>query len=328
MIVTRRPSIRSRLTASFVAFGIGFVLANVGLLVVPRPDTWVWVAVAVVLMGTGVLGVVYSDARSSVSIWAVTGVELFAAATLLPLLWTFSQATAPDGEQRTTLLPTTFDGGGVGDLLIAGPVRSALVTSLLIGVGATLLAMLVAVPAAYALVRLEPRGRRWWYLVFVVALVLPTFVLAAPWVATLLDLGVGSSRIAMIVPSLALAVPFAVWLSVRVLQRAPWSLADAVRADGASLGQRVRHFALPTLGGDLLLVAVLVFFWTAGDFALGAGLAPTDAVRPLPATLLALGDERLVAATGLVWALPLVIVVAVFARRIIPWFGPSSSGRS
>ena len=315
-------SIRSRLTGSVVAFLTGFAIANVGLITVPRPDAWLWLAAAIIMMITGVVGVLWADTNRDLSVWALLGVELFAFFTLVPLLWVFSTATGTPGIGRTTLWPSDPDWSAFGDVWASGPVRSAIGTSLLVAGLATLLAMALAIPAAYVLVRRS--GGRWWYVAFVVVLVMPTYALAAPAAAQLQALGIPTSRLAMAVPTLVLALPIAVWLTVRVFLRAPWSLLDAVRVDGADWKQQTRHFVMPHLGLNLALVAVLVFFWTAGDFALGAGLAPTEGQQGLPATLLALDDSRLAAAAGLWWLLPLILLSAVFSRRLVPLVGRRS----
>jgi len=313
--------IRSRLAASVTSFLVGFAVANVGLIVVPRPDTWLWLAAAIVMMLTGVVGVLFADTRRDLSIWALLGVELFVFFTVAPLLWVLSSATGTPGVQRNTLWPSDADWSAFADVWAAGPVRSSIVTSLLVAGVATVIAMLLAIPAAYVLVR--RLNGRWWYLAFVAVLVMPVFVLAAPATAQLQAFGWSTSRPAMVIPTLALALPIAVWLTVRIFRRAPWTLHDAIRTDGASVLQQARHFALPHLSLDIALVTLLVFFWTAGDYALGAGMAPTDAQQPLPATLLALDDSRLVAAAGLWWLLPLIVLGAIFSRRLVSLVGRS-----
>ncbi len=47
------PSVRSRLWASGIAFVLGFAVANYGIIRVSRPDQWIWLGLAVVLMLTG-----------------------------------------------------------------------------------------------------------------------------------------------------------------------------------------------------------------------------------------------------------------------------------
>lgn len=319
------PSIRSRLSAAVISFLIGFAVANYGVIAVPRPDLWFWLAVAFLLMGTGVVGVLVADSSRDVSLWAVLGVELFAVFTVVPLLWMVSVATTPDGRVRTSLVPTEFSGAAFGEAR-SGVILQSAGTSLLVAGLATVVALLLAVPAAAGLVHHRPPGRRIVYGFFVAVLVAPTVILAAPASAQLLDWDLSQSRIAMVVPTLVLSVPIAVWLTVRVFRAAPWSLHAAMRADGADRRQVLRWFAWPYLALDLLLVTVVVFYWTAGDLALGAGMAATGDTRPLPATVLLLSGRgeltsQVVAAAGLWWMLPALVLIIVFGRRIAALLG-------
>ena len=54
-----RPTVRSRLWAAGTAFVAGFVIANVGILLITGADRWLWLATAVVLMITGAVGAPY-----------------------------------------------------------------------------------------------------------------------------------------------------------------------------------------------------------------------------------------------------------------------------
>lgn len=326
LIAAGVPSIRSRLGGAVVAFLLGFGAANYGAFSVPRPDLWIWVAVAVVLMATGVFGVLTADSRRDLSIWAIVGTELFVVFSIIPLLWLFSLATTPAGTTRTTLWPEAISWSAFGDAAGSDRLLHAAGTSVLVAGVATALALVVALPAAFALVHRPLPGRRIVYGAFAAALVLPTLVLAAPASAQLLAWDLTQSRLAMAVPTLAVSLPLAVWLSVRLVSNAPWSLLTAMRADGADPRQLLRHFAVPYLGLDVLVVAVVVFYWTAGDVALGLGMAPTEDTRTLPASLLVLAGDgeassSLVAAAGLWWLLPAIVLLIVFSRRIVALLG-------
>lgn len=319
------PSIRSRLTASIVAFLLGFAVANYGVIVVPSPDLWLWLAVSFVLMVTGVVGVLLADSTRDVSLWAVIGTELFVVFTVIPLLWVVSVATTPEGQVRGTVWPSQVSFAAF-DEARSGVVLAAAGTSLLVGGLATVVAMVVAIPAAVGFVRHRPPGRRIAYGVVVAVLVAPTVVFAAPAAAQLLAFDLTQSRLAMVVPTLVISTPLAIWLAVRVLRAAPWSLHAAMRADGADRRQVLRRFVVPYLAPDLLLVTVVVFYWTAGDLALGAGMAATQDTRPLPATLLVLSgrgelSSQVVAAAGIWWLVPAALVLIVFSRRTAALLG-------
>ncbi len=159
------PSVRSRLWASGIAFVIGFAVANYGIIRVSRPDLWIWIGLAVVLMGTSAAGILFADTRSGLSIWSIIGIELFAVFTLVPLLWTFTVATAPSGTKPRTVWPQDVSWDAFDGALHSQILQDAAVTSVFVAGVATLVAMLLAIPAAYALVRLPVRGRRQVYAV-------------------------------------------------------------------------------------------------------------------------------------------------------------------
>lgn len=322
------PSIRSRLAASILAFVLGFGVANYGIFMIEAPDRWLWAAVAVVLMATGGAGVLFADTRRAVSFWAILGVEMLTVFTLVPLLWTFTVATTPDAQVPQTLWPQDVTWAAFDGAIGSGAVRDAAATSLLVAALSTIIAMVLAVPAACALVRLPMHGRRIAYGVVVAALLLPVVALAGPFAAQLMSFGVYGSRLALVLPMLVVALPLAIWLCVTVVKDVSWELLDAVRADGATRWQVFRRFALPLMGPGVVAVAFVVFVAACNDFVLGAGLAPGRPSLPLPAPLLvaagqADGSSATVAAAGLLWLLlPLALLLAL-PRRINHLLGRS-----
>ena len=316
-----RATVRSRLWASAAAFVLGFAVANVGILTVTGPDRWIWLAVSVVLMLTGAVGVLVADTRRPLSLWAVLGVEVLVVLTLLPLLWMLTLATTPEEATATSLWPAEVSWDAFGDVLGSGLLRRATSTSFLVALVSTAVAMLLAVPASYALAQRRVRGRRAVYLLVVASLLLPVVALAGPIADQLVQLGAYDTRAGLLVPSLLVSLPLALWLCTTVMLGAPWSLRDSVRADGAGRRQELRAFGLPVLGPWLVLVTLLVLVASLQDVVLGAALSASAQARPLPATLLvASGDldhpAATVAATGLLWLIPVLLLVAVVPGRI------------
>lgn len=321
------PSVLSRLWASGLSFALGFGVGTYGIITVARPDLWLWIVVAGLLMATGAAGVLFADTPRPLSFWAVLGVEVFMIFTLVPLLWTFTIATTPDGVTPQTLWPQDISWQAFGDAFGSATLRRAAGTSFLVSGLATLIAMPLAISAAYAFVRLPVRGKRIAYGLVVASLLMPVVALAGPWTDQFIAIDAYGSRLALVVPALVIALPLAIWLSVTVFRDVPWSLLDAVRADGATRRQRIRHFAVPNLLPGLAVVAGLVFVAGCNDFALGAALAP-DGSLPLPATLMLATQQvdrtsAAVSAAGLLWMVPAVVLVLLFPRRINQLLGRS-----
>jgi ABC-type glycerol-3-phosphate transport system permease component len=322
------PSVRSRLMASGVAFALGFGLANYGVLRIARPDLWLWILVAALLMATGVVGVLLADTTRAISFWAILGLEVFAVFTLVPLLWTFTVATAPSGVTPQTLWPQDVSWSALDGALHSDILRRAAGTSVLVAALATLIAMPLAIPAAYAFVRLPVKGRRIAYGFVLVALLMPLVALAGPFAGQLIAFDLYGSRLALVVPALAVTLPLAIWLSVTVFRDVPWSLGDAVRADGATRAQQLRLFAAPHLLPGLGVATLLVFVAGCNDFVLGSAMAPDAQTLPLPATLLLASGQvddssAAIAAAGLLWILPAVVLLLLFPRRINQLLGRS-----
>lgn len=322
------PSVRSRLWASGTAFVLGFAIANYGIIRISRPDLWLWIAAAVVLMVTSAAGILFADTRRPMSIWSILGMEMFVAFTLVPLLWTFAVATAAPGVSPRTVWPqdvswSAFDGALHSDIL-----RHAAATSVLVAGAATLVAMPLAVGAAYALVRLPVQGRRLAYALVLAALLLPLVALAGPFADQIIAFDRFGSRLSLVPPALAVTLPLAIWLCVTVFRDVPWSLREAVRADGATRRQAFRRFTVPNIAPGVAVATLLVFVAGCNDFVLGAALSTDNDSRPFPATLmLATGElERpssAIAAAGLLWVLPAVLLLLVFPRRISHLLGRS-----
>jgi multiple sugar transport system permease protein len=321
-----RPSIRSRFFAVATAFLLGFGIANYGILRVPGRDRWLWFAVAIVLMLTSVVGVLVVDSRRRVSIWAVIGLEILFVFTFLPLLWMFTLATSAETATTQSLLPADIQWSVFRDVLVNDSIRQVAATSALVSLIATVVSMLLAVPAAYALVRRQVRGRRAVYSFFVAVLLTPLVALAGPFGDQLRAFGLFGSPYVLVIPTLLITLPLALWLNVTLMRDLPWTLRDSVRADGATRSQSFRAFGLPMMVPALLTITLITFIAACNDAVIGATLTAGDESRTLPATLLLVADQleqpsAVVAATGLLWLVPAALVILALPRRTIRLLG-------
>ena len=321
-----RPSIRSRFFASATAFLLGFGVANYGILRVPGRDRWLWFAVAIVLMLTGAVGVLMADSRRRVSMWAVVGLEMLVVFTFLPLLWMFTLATSAESAATQSIVPIDVQWSVFRDVLGNDAIRQAAATSALVSLIATVVSMLLAVPAAYALARRQVRGGRAVYFFVLAVLLAPLVAIAGPFGDQLRMFGVFGSRYLLVVPTLMLTLPLALWLSVTLMRELPWTLRDSVRADGATRMQSFRAFGLPTVVPALLVISFITFIAACNDAVIGATLTAGDESRTLPATLLLASEQfgqpsAVVAATGLLWLVPALLVLLALPRRTIRLLG-------
>lgn len=316
------PTVRSRLWASGVSFGFGFVGANYGLLMIRRPDQWIWLIGAGVFMVSGALGVLFADSVRRFSVWAILGFQLLVAFTLIPFAWTASIALHPLGVEPLTVWPRNATMENFSAVLDSSPLRQAALNSLIVAGASTLIAVVLAFFAAYAIVQANFRGRRAVYGLILGTLFAPLVTLVGPMADQALAFGLYDTKRTLIVVYLALTLPLALWLFISLFTRVPWSLRDAARADGAGRLQLLRRVYVPVVGPGLIVVTLIVFFVACNDLVLGLALGTTENSLTVPASLASLGGgfdnvSGATAAAGLLWFLPVLLFVLVFQRKIV-----------
>ncbi len=136
--------------------------------------------------------------------------------------------------------------------------------SLLISLANTVIVLILAVPAAYAIGRYRLGGDHLAFWIIsqrmlpAVAIVLPMFLIAR-------GLGLINTYHGLLLAYSLFLTPFAIWILIGFFQEFPYEIQDAAQIDGCSeLGSLVR-IVLPLLAGGIFVVALLVFVFTWND---------------------------------------------------------------
>jgi multiple sugar transport system permease protein len=322
------PTVRSRLTAALVAFVLGFGIANLAIFTLPGPDRVLGVVVAGVLILTSAWAVLVADSPRRISVWAVLGAEVLGVLVLVPVLWLVSLATSTGGTP-TTLWPEAWTTDAFTGLSGDEELRGAAGRSAAAAVLATAVAALPALGLATLLARTRWRPRRLVRTATIAAALLPGVALAVGGGDLVLRLGgpfADSVVLRLALVQTAIALPLATWVLTSVLAGAPWSLAEAARADGARTRTVLLRVLLPAVGPALLAGLVLTALVTSQDLALATSVTGPQAPT-LPMLLLdraadpAAGSQ--VAAAGLVAAVPAVVLLLVAPRTVTRLLGGS-----
>jgi multiple sugar transport system permease protein len=201
---------------------------------------------------------------------------------------------------------------------------AALWNSIGIALIATALAVLLAVFAAYAIVRLEFAGKR---LVLGLALAIamfPPVAIIGPLFNLWRMLGLFDTWPGLIIPYMTFTLPLAIWTLAAFFREIPWDLEKAARVDGATPFQALRHIILPLAAPGVFTAAILVFIFAWNDFLFAIALTSTNHARTVPAALAFFtGSSRFelptgaIAAASVVVTVPIVLMVLAFQRRIV-----------
>jgi multiple sugar transport system permease protein len=145
-----------------------------------------------------------------------------------------------------------------------------LANSALVSVAATLLTLLVSIPGAYAVSRLQFVGRRQVHFLFLAVYLFPSILLAIPLFVLFTRLGLRGSLGGLTIVYIAQTVPVSIYMLRNYLSTIPRSLEEAAAVDGYSRLQTLRKVILPLAAPAVMANALYVFMiaWNEFLFAL------------------------------------------------------------
>lgn len=152
-----------------------------------------------------------------------------------------------------------------------------LMNSAIVSLGSTALALLIGVPAAYALTMREFRARKrlsGWilstYMFPPIVAIIPIFVFVG-------KLGLMDTFGALIVPYAAFNLPIVVWILRSSILQLPYELQEAAMVDGAGTFSILRRIIWPLLIPAAATAAVLTIVLTWNEFLFALSLTRSDA---------------------------------------------------
>jgi raffinose/stachyose/melibiose transport system permease protein len=158
------------------------------------------------------------------------------------------------------------------------------VNSAIVTLGAVVPAVLVSFMAAYAIVR----AGDWWVLrsansLFLMGLAIPLQAAIIPVYLIVIRLHMYDTLLAIILPSIAFAIPLSVLVLSNFIRDVPRELFDSMRVDGASEWGTLRHLALPLTRPALVTVSIYngLTIWNGFLLPLILTQSPTQRVLPL-----------------------------------------------
>ena len=195
-----------------------------------------------------------------------------------------------------------------------------LASSLIVTVSTTLLTLLIAVPAAYALARLRYPGKRASGFYVLATQMLPPVGLIIPYYLALQKVGGLDTYAGMIAIYLTFSLPFAIWLLVSYFEDVPYEMEEAALLDRAGRVRALWHVILPQVRGGIAVTTIFVFLNAWNEFLFAVVLGG-NRVRPVTVAMFNFISveqtqwARL--AAGAMVAMAPVIVLGLLAQRHI-----------
>jgi multiple sugar transport system permease protein len=199
----------------------------------------------------------------------------------------------------------------------------ALLNSLFIGAVVTIVGLLVGTSAAYALARLDFKGKSIIAGGILAASMFPGVALITPLFQLFTNLGWIGQYQALILPSISFVLPLTVYTLTSFFREMPWDLEEAARIDGCTRVQAFRRIILPLAAPAVFTTAILAFISSWNEYLISSQLS-SDATQPVTVAIAGFQGSvphqepyTAIMAAGTIVTIPLVILVLIFQRRIV-----------
>lgn len=250
---------------------------------------------------------------------------LVVAWALAPVAWIVSLSLkAGDDVLSHRFLPGAWTLENYRTVLGTSLFTSALRNGLGVSLIATAISIVLATLAAYAIARLELKGKK---VVLGTALAVSTFPVVSI-VGPLFDLwrrvGLYDTWAGLVLPYLSFTLPLSIWVLTAFFREIPWEIEEAALVDGATRWQALRQVIVPVAAPGVFTAAILTFLYAWNDFVFAISLTSTDRARNVPAALAFFTGASefqhpaaAIAAAAVIVTVPVVVVVLLFQRRIV-----------
>ncbi len=246
------------------------------------------------------------------------------AGSLVPFAW-FAAASFKRPVEITSIPPTVWPSWTLQAYRSAVADRHLLTfmgNSAMVAAATTALAVTVGALAAYALARLPLRRRRLVLGAVLAASMFPQMALAGPVWRILRSLGLLNRLPGLVLPYVSLTLPLAVWLMASFFRDLPRELEEAALVDGCSRLGALRRVVAPVAAPAVFTASILVFIYAWNEFFFALLILSEPSRQTLPVGIALFPGQYTmpwgeIAAASVAAAVPLVILVLVFQRRIV-----------
>jgi multiple sugar transport system permease protein len=244
---------------------------------------------------------------------------------VFPLYWMAITALKPGAEiyaSEPTLYPHAPTFEGFVNLFERIPFGRYLLNSVIVAVGATVIATCCASLAAYGLTRLTFRGRDLLGGLFFSTYLVPISVLFIPIFLMMDAFALTNTYWGLIIAYQSFTIPFSVWLLRGYFQNIPTDLEDAARVDGCNRLQALIRVVLPIAAPGITASAIFAFTLTWNEFLLAVVLMTRQDRTTAPVGLQSFlfadsANWAELMAGAVIMGVPIVILYLVAERYIV-----------
>ena len=207
---------------------------------------------------------------------------------LFPLFWILM--TSLTTEQEIFRIPPTIIPEKLNLASYAAQVETgdfnmfqSFANSFIISIGATIISVVLAVPASYGIAKYRFRGRKVMLLGFLVTQMLPVAVLLTPMFILFRGMNLYNTAGSAILADATIGIPFSILILKNYFASIPKDLEEAAYIDGCNRFSAFIRVLIPIAKPGVMVCAIFSFLYAWGDLAYGMTFIIDQQKRPITA---------------------------------------------
>ena len=221
------------------------------------------------------------------------------------------------------IIPSHLSGVAYSNVFTQGSFLRPLVNSFIVALATTVVTVVVASMAGYALARLRIRGTGAILAFILLAGFFPVLAMIGPLFLVLRYLGMLNNIYPLIIVYLVYTLPISTWLLKNFFEQIPAELEDAALVDGATRLQVLRKVVVPVAVPAVFTAGILSFILAWNDFAFAVSFLTSTAHFTAPLAITTFGQSQfqtfynLIDAAVVIISIPIAVLVLFAQRRIV-----------
>jgi len=262
-----------------------------------------------------------SERASRILLWV--GILGTGAFYLVPYLWmilTSLKSTAEFYASPPVVLPANPNFFRYVQVFFAANFFPTLRNSVIVATITTLVTLAAVIPASYALVRFQMRGRTTLLLLFLALMLFPPISFLGYLFTLVRFFGAFDNIFGVILPYIALGIPLGIWVLTSFIKSVPVELEEAAVVDGAGRFEVLRKIVLPLTAPGIAAAALIIFITAWNEFMIALTVTLYAARTVTIGVVLFMGLYLInwgeLTTAAVIASLP-VVIAAIIAQRLI-----------
>ena len=257
------------------------------------------------------------------------GVVIAVVVSLFPFFWILRTSLESDSQVsagvggRNGVIPSQLHFSAYVEDFTQQHFLHPLLNSIIVALVNTVVTVIVASLAGYALARLDIRGAGAILAFILLAGFFPVLAMVGPLFLLLKNLGLLDNVYPLIVVYLVYTLPITTWLLKNFFEQIPRELEEAAMVDGATRLQTLRKVVIPVAVPAVFTAGILAFILAWNDFAFAVSFLVTPAHFTAPLAIVTFGESQfqvfynLIDAAVVIISIPIALLVLLAQRRIV-----------